>query len=442
MGTITLTDRQQREVRILERLEAGSVDAASAAKALGISARQLRRKRARFRAQGMAAVVHGNQGRRPVNRMDAATRARIVALAGEGGRYAGVNVAHMQELLARAEQIVVGRSTLDRLLKAAGVRTRQTKAKAVHRHRRQRKGAEGMLVQIDGSPYHWLGAAQPMATLIGAIDDATGAILYLHLRPTEDQLGYLLLLRTLARTHGRPMAIYHDRHTILRSPKNPTLEEELAGELPMSQIQRMMYELGIESIPAYSPQAKGRIERLWGTLQDRLTTELRLAGAATLEDANACLASFLEQFNARFAVPPLDPEPAWRPLPKRFDDGCVFAIREERKVSHDPCVRFGCVRFGGRTLQLAPSPKRASLAGKTIHVHVTPEGETLLYAGSERLAYTILQTRVPKPATPAVASADTDARPVVTGTRPAQSTEPAARRKPTAKQRAWAYAEP
>lgn len=434
MGTITLTDQQQREVRILERLEAGSLDAASAAKALGISARQLRRKRARFRAQGMATVVHGNQGRRPVNRMDEATRARIVALAGAGGRYAGVNVSHMQELLAREEQIVVGRSTLDRLLKTAGVRTRQTKAKAVHRHRRQRKGAAGMLVQIDGSPYHWLGAAQPMATLIGAIDDATGEILYLHLRPTEDQLGYLLLLRTLARTHGRPMAIYHDRHTILRSPKNPTLEEELAGELPMSQIQRMMHELGIESIPAYSPQAKGRIERLWGTLQDRLTTELRLAGAATLDQANACLASFLEQFNARFAVQPLDPEPAWRPLPKRFDDGCVFAIREERKVSHDHCVRFG-----GRTLQLAPSPKRASLAGKTIHVHVTPEGETLLYAGSERLAYTMLETRVPKPATPALASADTDLCPVVTDTQPAQSTEPAARRKPTAKQRAWAY---
>jgi transposase len=434
MGTLTLTDRQQRAVRILERLEAGSVDAASAAKALGISARQLRRKRARFRAQGMVAVVHGNQGRRPVNRMDAATRARIVALAGKEGRYAGVNVSHMQELLAREEQIVVGRSTLDRLLKEAGVRTRQTKAKAVHRHRRQRKGAAGMLVQIDGSPYHWVGAAQPMATLIGAIDDATGKVLYLHLRPTEDQLGYLLLLHTLARTHGRPMALYHDRHTILRSPKTPTLEEELAGELPMSQIQRMLHVLGIESIAASSPQAKGRIERLWGTLQQRLTTELRLAGAATLAEANACLAPFLEQFNARFAVQSLDPEPAWRPLPNRFDDAYVFAVREERKVSRDHCVRFG-----GRILQLLPSPKRASLAGKTLHVHVTPEGETLLYAGRERLAYTTLKTSVPKPATPAVANADTDARPVVTATRPAPSTEPAARRKPTANQRAWAY---
>jgi len=210
MGTLTLTDRQQRTVQILERVEAGVVDAESAARALGISARQLRRKRARFRSEGMAAVVHGNQGRRPANRMDEATRARIVALAAEGGRYAGVNVSHMQDLLAREEQIVVGRSTLDRLLKEAGVRTRQTKARAVHRHRRQRKGAAGMLVQIDASPYHWLGAAQPRATLIGAIDDATGAILYLHLRPTEDQLGYLLLLRTLAHDSGLPMAIYHD----------------------------------------------------------------------------------------------------------------------------------------------------------------------------------------------------------------------------------------
>jgi transposase len=434
MGTITLTDQQQRVVQILERVEAGVMDAESAARALGISVRQLRRKRVRFRREGMAAVVHGNQGRTPANRTEEATKARIVALAGEGGRYAGVSVAHMQELLAREEEIAIGRSTLDRLLKEVGVHQKQPRRRPVHRHRRQRRSAEGLLVQMDGSPFAWLEGRGPQATLIGAIDDAiddaTGKVLYLHFRPTEDQLGYLLLLRTMAHSCGVPMAIYHDRHTILRSPKVPTLAEELAGQEPMSQIQRMMHELGIESIPAYSPQAKGRIERLWGTLQQRLTTELRLAGVTTLDGANAFLPSFLEQFNARFAVAALAPEPAWRPLPKRFDDGYVFAIREERKV-----LRNHCVRYGGRLLQLSPSPKRASLAGKTVHVHVTPEGETLLYAGTERIAYTVLEPSLrTQAAAPPVETERSDKPAAVPAPAPA-----AARRRPTAKQRAWAY---
>jgi hypothetical protein len=377
----------------------------------------------------MAAVVHGNQGRTPANRIDAQTREQIVTLAKEGGCYAGVNVAHMQELLAREEEIVIGRLTLDRLLKETGVRKKQPTPRAVHRHRRLRRSAEGLLVQIDGSPFAWLEGRGPHATLIGAIDDATGKVLYLHFRPTEDQLGYLLLLRTLAHEHGVPMAIYHDRHTILRSPKAPTLEEELTGQQPMSQIQRIMHTLGIESIPAYSPQAKGRIERLWGTLQDRLTTELRLAGVATLDEANAFLPSFLEQFNARFAVAALDPQPAWRPLPKRFDDRYVFAIREERKVSRDHCVRHA-----GLILQLSPSPKRASLAGKTIQVHVTPEGETFLYAGTERLAYTLLEPLPPK-----ATAACTHVQPPAPAPVATTHAVPAPRSKPTPKQCAWAY---
>ena len=139
--------------------------------------------------------------------------------------------------------------------------------------------------------------------MIGAIDDATGQVLFLLFRPTEDQVGYILLLRAIAYEYGLPMSIYHDRHTILRSPKQPTLDDELAGQPPMSQVQRMMAELGIESITAHSPQAKGRIERLWGILQDRLTKELRLAGVTTLEDANAFLPAFLVRYNARFAQP-------------------------------------------------------------------------------------------------------------------------------------------
>ena len=174
---------------------------------------------------------------------------RIVALAGPDGKYHDLNVCHLQELLEREEQIVIGRSTLDRLLQAGW-----TCASRPRPPRRCIGGAgcaarpKGMLLQIDGSPFAWLEERGPKADLIGAIDDATGKVLFLLFRPTEDQVGYLLLLRSIAQCYGLPMSIYHDRHTILRSPKQPTLEEQLAGQTPMSQVQRVMAELGIESI--------------------------------------------------------------------------------------------------------------------------------------------------------------------------------------------------
>jgi transposase len=419
MRTITLNPKQQRHVEILTRLESGALDVATAAELLGVSGRQVRRQRVRFRREGMSAVIHGNCGRPPTNRTDQALVARVVALAGPGGRYHDLNTCHLQELLAREEQIVIGRSTLDRLLKQAGVRQRAKPGPPAHRRRRLRRAAEGMLVQMDGSPFHWLEERGPKGALIGAIDDATGKVLGLLLRPSEDQVGYLLLLRSLALRYGLPMSIYHDRHTILRSPKQATLEEQLAGQPPRSQIQRIMAELGMESIPAYSPQAKGRIERLWGTLQDRLTKELRLAHITTLEQANAFLPGFMERYNARFAQPPQDPESAWVPLPADLDLAYYFAIREPRKVGRDHCLRFA-----GRCWQLLPDRQDPSLVERSVNVHRVPEGEIYLYHGKRRVAY---QAFV--------------APPVALSQPPSEVALPAAPvvRQSTARQRAWLF---
>lgn len=382
MRTITLNPKQQRKVEILTRLEAGALDSGTAAELLGVGSRQVRRLRVRFRQAGFAAVIHGNGGRRPANRTDPARRERILALAGPHGKYHDLNVCHLQECLADTEQIVIGRSTLDRLLKQAGLRQKAQPAPPVHRQRRLRRPAEGMLLQIDGSPFDWLEGRGPKAALLGAIDDATGKVVFLLFRPTEDQIGYLWLLRTVAQRNGLPMSLYHDRHTILRSPKQPTLEEQLAGKTPMSQIQRVMAELGIESIPAHSPQAKGRIERLWGTLQDRLTKELRLAGSTSLEAANAFLPSFMERYNARFARAPQDPQSAWVPLPGDLDTNYYFAIRETRKVRADHCISFA-----GQLLQLLPDPRDPSLVAQRVTVHVVPEGDIYLYHGKRPIAY-------------------------------------------------------
>jgi transposase len=382
MRTVTLNTEQQREVEILTRLVAGVLDIGTAAELLGVSTRQVRRLRTRFQQDGMAAVVHGNTGRTPANSTAPDVCAAILQLAGPGGKYHDLNVCHMQELLEHAEQIIIGRSTLARLLKEAGLRKPAKRGPPVHRRQRLRRSAEGMLLQIDGSPFAWLEGRGPQACLTGAIDDATGKIVFLLFRPTEDQIGYLLLLRTVAQRYGLPMAIYHDRHTILRSPKQPTIEEQLAGQTPMSQLQRIMAELGIEAIPAHSPQAKGRIERLWGTLQDRLTKELRLGGIATLEAANAWLPGFIERFNKRFAQAPQDPQHAWVPLPADLDLHYYFAIRETRQVRADHCISFQ-----GQTLQLLPGRKDPSLVQQSVAVHRVPEGELYVYQGKRPIAY-------------------------------------------------------
>jgi len=422
MRTITLNPRQQRDVEILSRLESGVLDAATASALLGVGARQVQRLRVRYRQEGMAAVVHGNRGRAPANRTDRALVERIVALAGPGGKYHDLNTCHLQEVLAETEQIVLGRSTLDRLLKVAGVRQRGKQTVTVHRRRRERRSAEGMLLQMDASPYAWLEERGPQLDLLGAIDDASGKIIELLFRPSEDQVGYLVLVRNIVQRHGLPMSIYHDRHTILRSPKRPTIEEELAGQPPMSQIQRLLAELGIESIPAYSPQAKGRIERLWGSLQDRLTKELRLANITTLEAANAFLPAFSARYNARFAQPAADPNSAWVPLPADLDRHYYFAIRETRTVRADHCISFA-----GQLLQVLPGPQDPSLVAQRITVHVAPSGDISLYHGRRPLAFQAC-------AAPPVASP-----PLACPAAP--PAEPKAH-KSSAKQRAWLFGQP
>ena len=382
MRILVLNEKQQRRIDILIRLDGGSTDVTTAANLLGVSPRQVRRMRIKFQNEGMAAVVHGNHNRVPVNRITPSIIARILELAGPNGTYHDLNVCHLKDMLAQKEQIFIGRSTLDRLMRQHGLMQRETRLKKkAHRRRRPRREAEGMMLQMDGSPFDWPQGYGKM-TLLGAVDDATSKIIALVFRPTEDQAGYLHLLRAIAQTHGLPMAIYHDRHTILRSPKQPTLEEELAGQQPMSQVQRLLAELGIESIPAYSPQAKGRVERLWKTLQDRLVKEMHLADISTLEAANAFLPGFIERYNARFAKPAKDPQSAWVALPDGFDYSYYFASRETRKVRADHCIQYQ-----GQLLQLQVGPQDPGLSGKNVNVHVTPEGMINVYHGKRRVEH-------------------------------------------------------
>jgi transposase len=368
MERVTLTDTDQRRLLVLNELLGARLTAAQAGDLLGLSVRQVRRVLAAYRRDGAAAIVHGNRGRAPAHVLDRTIREQVIALA--QGEYAGCNQHHYTDLLAAREGIVLSRSSVRRILLAAGVHSPRTHRVSEHRARRERYAQEGMLTQLDGSPHAWLEERGPKLCLLAAIDDATGTVPAACFRLQEDAQGYLLLLRELIRTHGRPLAFYHDRHTIFVSPKRqPTLEEELAGKQPTTQVSRAFAELGIRSISARSPQAKGRIERLFGTLQDRLVSELRLSGVATIEEANRYLTAFLSRYNAQFAVPAGQPGSAYRRLDPGCDLDAVCSLKYERTVAADNTVKLEEHR-----IQIGPGFGRTSYAKARVEIQERLDG--------------------------------------------------------------------
>jgi transposase len=381
--TITMTSRDQQRAQVLTRLLVGDIRVPEAAALLGLSERQVLRLRRGFERDGPGGLVHGNRGRPSSRRLDQGTAARILALART--RYDGANDCHLAELLAEHEGIEIGRSSLRRLLRAAGISSPRRRRAPRHRSRRDRMPQEGMLLQVDGSRHDWLEGRGPRLTLVGAIDDATGRLTGATFRAQEDVAGYLAVLRDTVRRYGVPLAWSRDRHTLFETPKGAltTLEEQLAATRAPTQLGRALAELGITSIAARSPQAKGRIERAWGTCQDRLVTELRLAGADELESANRVLARFLPRFNRRFAVPAADPTPAWRPLPAGLRIERVCCLKYRRIVANDHTVRAGAT-----ILQLPPGPGRRGYAGKRVELHLRLDGRLVVWDGDRELLVT------------------------------------------------------
>lgn len=399
--TITLNSKEQKRLMVLNKVDRGELPAAQAAVLLGRSLRQVRRMRAAYRKEGAAGLAHGNRGRRPVHAVVPLVRQQVVTLA-RSPAYTGCNHQQFTELLAEREGLVLSRPTVRRILVAAGVPSPRRRRAPRHRTRRERMPQEGMLLQIDGSPHAWLEERGPRLTLVGAIDDATGTVPAAHFRLQEDVQGYLLVFQDILATKGVPLAAYRDRHPMFaHSPQEPwTLEEELAGEQVPTQLERFFQELGIRSIPAYSPQAKGRIERLWGTFQDRLVLELRLAGASTPEEAEVVLQAYLPRFNQRFGVPAAQAGSAYRPLPEGLDVEAVCCFKYLRTVGLDNTVTLGPHR-----LQLLPTPARASYARLRVEVQERLDGSLAVYSQGHCLA------TIPAPPTAPVLRARSAARP-------------------------------
>lgn len=375
-----MTSRDQRRTAMLTKLLAGDLTVPEVALCLGLSERSIWRLKRRYLALGVAAVVHGNRGRVSPRRLPVETQERILTLATT--TYDGANDCHLVELLAEREGIVIGRSSLQRLLRAAGRASPRHRRAPRHRSRRDRMPQAGLLLQLDGSRHDWLEARGPRLTLVGAIDDATGIVTGATFRDQEDVAGYLTVLRETVRRHGVPVAVYRDRHSIFETaPKATlTLEEQLADTRTPTQFGRALVELGVGSIAARSPQAKGRVERLWGTLQDRLVLELRLAGAVDRETANVVLARFVRTFNRRFAVPAVNPQPAWQPRPSGPQLERICCLKYRRVVANDDTVRAGAT-----ILQLPARGRGRGYAGRRVELHLHLDGRMVVWDGLREL---------------------------------------------------------
>ena len=355
MENVTLTPKEQTRLQVLNSLLAEYMTLDQAATLMGVSERHTRRILAAYREEGAAAVAHGHRGRRPPNATPEGVVADVVHLART--RYAGANHTHLSELLGERDGIDIGRTTLRRILVNAGLSSSRRRRPPKHRVRRQRTPREGMLIQMDGSHHPWLGDQTPPFTLLIAVDDATGTVVDALFCEQEDAHSYFVLIHGLVQHLGLPVALYTDRHGVFRH----TPGSGLPG-MP-TQFSRAMEELGIQMIFALSPQAKGRVERAAGTFQDRLVTELRLAGASSIWEANRVLEKFLPRFNQRFRVPPQHPEPAFRPLDPELCLEQVLCFKHSRRVARDNTVRFQLL-----TLQLLPGPERPSYAGAALEV--------------------------------------------------------------------------
>lgn len=368
-----VSQRELRRYELLQKVLDEKLTLSQVTEALGVSYRQALRLKAKVAAQGLGGLIHGNRGRPPANKGEAALWARVLQLSRE--HYFDFNDSHFAEALAEEEGIVLSRETIRLWRRQEGLPPKQRRRGPKHRTRRPRAAAEGLMMLWDGSPHHWFGKDHPACCLMAAIDDATGQVLGALFCPAETAWAYLKLLEQVLVRWGVPQSVYQDRHGALKRHDDAwSLREELAGRQDPTQVGAALEALQIQPIFALSPQAKGRIERLFRTFQDRLRASLRKAGITEIAAANAYLPGYLERHNARFAQPAAQPEPVWGQTPKPADRERILSLCYLAKVSPD-----NAVRLDGMILDIPPGPGKRSYAHAEVQVRQLLDGRWRVY---------------------------------------------------------------
>jgi hypothetical protein len=359
----------------LERYRKRRLTADEAGELLGMSGRNFRRLRVRYDEEGAEGLRDRRLGRASPRRAPAAELSRMQVLYQE--RYRDFTVKHFHEQLQQRHDYKLGYTVTRLALQGAGLVAKQ-KRRGTHRKKRERRPLPGMLLFQDGSTHRWIGALDHDLDLVVTLDDATGAIYSAILLGQEGTMSSFLGLSATITEKGLFRAFYTDRGShYFHTPK-------AGGKVDKSrltQVGRALAQLGITHIPSYSPEARGRMERVFGTLQSRLPPELRLAGIATVEAANRFLKEqFVPDYNARFAVPAAEEGSAFIPYAGRpLED--VLCVQESRQVGRD-----NCVNWNGISLQIPPQRHRHHYVKATVRVHQYPAGDLAIFDGPSCLA--------------------------------------------------------
>jgi transposase len=358
---VTLTMEQVQRYETISAAIDGRLTGEEAAKALGLSRRQVERLKAKVRAQGAAAVRHGNAGRRPWNKTPDNLRRCIIDLA--TGEYAAYNFSHLADTLAEDRNIHLSDETLRQWLRPLG-HGRPMRHTKVHRLRRRRKDHEGEWLFLDGSPHPWFGQDHESVCLLLATDDATGKPLLGKFQPNEDRDGCFEVCFHVFRKFGLNGLWYLDRASQFKTTRHGGLHVPQRIEQDDTPFQQAMERLAVGVQFAHSPQARGRGERINGSFQGRLVAELMHEGIADCQTATRYLNRvFIPRYAKRFGCEPADPKPAWRPVPEGLDLRTVLCVRHERTVANDNTISLDGVSY-----QLLPPQGRNHLAHAVVEV--------------------------------------------------------------------------
>ncbi len=375
-----LSTKEITRYNVIENAVKGYLKAHQAAKELYLSTRQIFRLKKALREEGIDGIIHGNKGKPSPRRIPEDIRNAVDSL--YTGKYAGFNISHFAEMLEEREGIVLSRETVRGILLEKGS-YEKSKRQPQHRSWREPMPKEGMMLQYDTSDHDWLEGRGPEIKLIGGIDDATGNVPYAQFVYKDSVEENMATFKRIIEQKGIPLSLYVDKDSKFLTTRHGGLHVNIKRHHKETQMGRTWEELGINVIFADSPQAKGRIERLWGTFQDRLISELRLEGISSLKEANKYLHSiFLVKHNRKFTRKPKLEESAYRPIPEGMDLNRIFCLKERRQVHG-----YHTISYKGRKYEILPTKTRFSFAKAQVEVHKRLDGSIHIFYNEEELAY-------------------------------------------------------
>jgi transposase len=375
---ITLTMKEIKRLKVMAMLEEKQMTRAEAAEKLEVCERQVYRIQKLYREKGAQGLVHGNRGKCSHRRIGNSVRGKIKDLLED--QYADYNSLHFQEILAEEFGITISYSTLQSIRREVGYPTPRKKKSQPHRSRRTPRPIYGMMLQVDASIHPWLEQRGPKLALAALIDDATNKV-WATFRDYEDTAGYVEVLQDICLNEGIPMTLYTDKRNVFQDQRELSIKDQLEGKERITHFKTILDRLGIELIQADSPQAKGRVERLFGTLQDRLVKALREANAKTLEEANQVLKAYLPEHNHRFMKKAAQEGSAFVPWPPELAPDDLFCFRYNRTVRNDNTISFGKV-----LLQIPPGSSRKHYVKTTVELQQHLDCSLTVHYRGEQIA--------------------------------------------------------